>query len=98
MGTSSRADGTTDREHAESETHHDQGLGVGIPSPEGQAPSFTCGRQSIRAAYERKKTKYQDLAQAIMIRNERLGEELVIRVVGVQDEDRGRERGLGCGE
>ena len=64
-GTSSRADGTTDGEQGESETHHDQDLGAGTPSPDGQAPSFTCGRQSIRAAHERKKAKYQDLAQAI---------------------------------
>ena len=54
MGTSSRADGTTDGEHGESETHHDQDLGAGTPSSDGQAPSFTCCRQSIRAAYERK--------------------------------------------
>jgi ribonuclease HI len=65
MGTSSRADGTTVGERAESETHHDQDLGEGVPLPDEQAPSFTGGRQSIRAAYERKKTKYQDLAQAI---------------------------------
>ena len=65
MGTSSRAGGTTDGEHGESETHHDQDLGAGTPSSDGQAPSFTCGRQSIRTAYERKKAKYQDLAQAI---------------------------------
>ncbi len=41
VGTSSRADGTIDGEHAQSETHHDQDLGEGISSPDGQAPSFT---------------------------------------------------------
>ncbi len=37
-GATSLAYATTDRELAESETHHDQDLGVGIPSPDGQAP------------------------------------------------------------
>jgi hypothetical protein len=65
MGKLSREYGTTDEEQAESETHLDQVLGVGISSPDGQAPSFTCSRQSIREAYERKNSKYQDLAQVI---------------------------------
>jgi hypothetical protein len=35
------------------------------PHQTGRLPTFTCGRQSIRAAYERKQTKYKGIAQAI---------------------------------
>ncbi len=44
MGTTSRSFGATDREHTESETYHDQYLGVGIASPDVQESAFTRGR------------------------------------------------------
>ncbi len=52
---------TADWENAEFETHHDQDLGVAPSHQTGTRPPSSVAYRA-RAAHERKKTKYQDLA------------------------------------
>jgi hypothetical protein len=63
---------------------------MGLASLDAQASACTSSRQNICAAYERKKTKYQDLTQAIAERPCDLGWSVqvllwVVRFRGVLD-------------